>query len=245
MSARFGEESARRLRRIVPLVTMGVLLILASYSAVTLVSDPQFRPSAGYDYGIYRDAAARWLQGGFFYYPEQVAGPYYTLSGHVMYPPPMLLLFVPFTILPAVLWWAVPIGIIVWRVVELRPSLWAWAGIAACLAWPMTVELVFTGNPLLWIVACMALATRWPWTSALIFAKPSLFPFALFGIRDRRWWLALVASGLASALFLPMWPDWIHAVLNARGPYSGVFYSLKDVPMMAIPLVAFIGRARA
>jgi hypothetical protein len=138
----------------------------------------------------------------------------------------------------------VPLAIIAWRVWALRPSPWAWVGIAACLAWPMTVELVYTGNPLLWIVAALALATRWPWMSVLILLKPSLFPFALFGMRARRWWLALGASAIVAALFLPMWPDWIRTVLNARGPSSGPLYSLKDVPTMAIPLLAWVGRAR-
>lgn len=232
------------LRRIAPLVATGVLLVMAAYSSVTLLTDPRFAALAGSDFAIYRDAAARWLHGGFFYYPEQVAGPYDTLLGHVMYPPPTLLLFLPFTVLPAVLWWAVPIGIVAWRVWALRPSPWGWAGIAACLAWPMTVELVYTGNPLLWIVAALALATRWRWVSVLILAKPSLLPFALFGVRHRRWWLALGATVIVSALFLPMWPDWIRAVLNARGPFSGPLYSLKDVPMVAIPLLAWGARAR-
>jgi hypothetical protein len=244
MKAASLEEIGGLLGWIAPRVATGVLFIVAAYSLVLIVTSPGLSGAIGIDFGIYRDAAARWLHGGFFYYPGQVAGPYYTVSGHVMYPPPMLLLFVPFTILPAVLWWAIPLGIVAWRVRALRPSPWGWAGIAACLIWPLSVDLVWTGNPILWIVAAMALATRWRWVSALVFANPSLFPFAFFGVRTRRWWLALGTSALLSVLFLPMWLDWIRVILNARGPFSGPFYNLKDVPLMLVPLVAWASGAR-
>lgn len=226
-----------------PRVLTGVLLIMAAYSASLLLTEPRFG-APGSDFGIYRDAATRWLHGGFFYYPEQLAGPYVALGGHVMYPPPTLLLFAPFTVLPAFLWWALPVGIVVWRVVTLRPSAWGWAGIAACLAWPMGLEMIYTGNPVIWVVAALALATRWPWVSVLVFAKPSLFPFAFVGARHRSWWLALGACALISGLFLPMWPDWIAAVLNARGQFSGPLYSLRDVPLLLVPLVAWAARPR-
>ena len=43
---------------------------------------------------------------------HQLAGPYdVTLMTDVLYPPSALLLFVPFSILPIVLWWVVPIAI--------------------------------------------------------------------------------------------------------------------------------------
>lgn len=114
-----------------------------------------------------------------------------------------------------------------------------WRRCSSCLLYRLN-----TGNPLLWIVAALALATRWRWMSVLVLAKPSLLPFASFRVGDRRWWLALAASAFISALFLPMWPDWIRAVLNARGPFSGLLYSLKNVPVMAIPLVAWAGRQK-
>lgn len=228
--------------RIALLSLTGSLLILAGYSAVLLATNPRFDDMRGVDHAIYRDAAARWLSGGFFYYPEQVNGLYYTLQGHVLYPPPSLVLFVPFVFLPAVLWWAIPLAIIAWRVYALRPAMWSWPLLAAALAWPVTIELIFTGNPLLWAVAGLALATRWPWVSALVFLKPSLFPFALFGVRTRGWWLATGSLAVVSLAFLPLWPQWIAAVLNARGPSSGLFYSLNDLPWMLIPLVAWWAR---
>lgn len=241
-AARPGEGAGGMMRRVAPRVATGALLVVAAFGAVVILADPRYFGAVGIDFTLYQEAAARWLHGGSFYAPERLAGPYLVVEGHVMYPPPALLLFLPFTVLPAVLWWAVPLGIIVWRVAALRPSPWGWAGVAACLAWPITFDLVWTGNPALWIAAAMALATRWPWVSALILAKPSLFPFALFGVRDRRWWMALGTGVLVSTLFLPMWADWVRVILNARGTFSGPFYSLKDVPLMLVPLVAWLAQ---
>ena len=55
----------------------------------------------GVDYLLYRDAAARWLAGGPFFEPYQLAGPYPISAGDILYPPVALWLFVPFTVLPA------------------------------------------------------------------------------------------------------------------------------------------------
>ena len=63
------------------------------------------------DYQLYMDAARSWLADGTFYLPYQLAGPYLVTAGDVLYPPYSLVLFVPFTFLPAILWWAVPIAI--------------------------------------------------------------------------------------------------------------------------------------
>ncbi len=232
----------RRAVRIALLSLTGIFLVLGAYSAIFLVTDSHHDSMRAGDYAIYRDAAARWLGGGFYYYPEQITGPYYAAAGHVLYPPPSLVLFVPFVFLPAVLWWAIPLAITTWRLHELRPARWSWPLLAAGLAWPVTVELIFTGNPVLWVVASLALATRWPWVSILVFLKPSLFPFALFGVRTRGWWMAAAALAVISLAFLPLWPQWIAAILNARGPASGILYSVHDLPGMSIPLVAWWAR---
>ncbi len=229
---------------IVPATLTGVFAVVAVFSLVLLLTEVRFASTPGSDFAIYHDAAARWLAGGPFYNPEQVAGPYTTIGGDVMYPPVGLLLFVPFVYLPGLLWWVVPIAIVVWRIVALRPSRWGWVGIAACLAWPITPVLLVTGNPTIWVAAALALATRWPAFGVLVLVKPSLFPFAFGGVRTRQWWIGLGAFALASALFLPMWTEWIHAVLNARGPFSGVLYSIKDVPMMLIPTIAWFASTR-
>jgi hypothetical protein len=230
------------LSRILPPVLVGLSVLVGAYTLFVLLTDPAFVP--GFDFRIYHEAAARWLAGGGFYYPHQLAGPYVVGPVEVMYPPVALLLFVPFTILPAALWYAIPLGIIAWRVVALRPSRWGWVAVAALACWPYSVEIAFNGNPTIWIAALLALSTRWPWVSVFVLIKPSLFPFALAGIRTRAWWVALGAFALACALFLPMWLDWVKVVWYARGPFSGPFYSVKDLTWMLIPAVAWLSRRR-
>jgi hypothetical protein len=39
-----------------------------------------------------------------------------------------------------------------------------------------------------------------------------------------------------------MWLDWVTTVLNARG--GGLLYSVLEAPMLALPLVAWLGRTR-
>ncbi len=55
----------------------------------------------GTDYRTYMDATRVWLPGGSFYPAYELAGPYQIELGAVLYPPVALLLFVPFTVLPA------------------------------------------------------------------------------------------------------------------------------------------------
>jgi hypothetical protein len=231
-----------RVSRVFAAVLIMFCLLVGAYTLIILFTAPGY--ALGYDFSIYRDAAVRWVHGGFFYYPEQVAGPYTVLDGHVLYPPVALLLFVPFTILPAILWWLVPLSIIAWRLIALRPSIWGWVAVLVLVCRPYDVQIVFAGTPTIWIVAILAVASRWPWVSAFVLVKPTLLPFALVGIRTRGWWLALAIFGAACLLFAPMWPDWIRVVLNARGPFSGLLYSLKDVPLMLVPVVAWIARSR-
>lgn len=221
-------------------VLSGLFLLVGAYTLWTLFHSTNY--VFGLDFGIYRDAATRWLAGGSYFYPEQLAGPYTVISGHVLYPPVALLLFVPFTVLPAVFWWAIPLGTIAVCVIRLKPSRWGTVVILALLCWPYSVELGFTGNPTIWIAAILALATRWPWMSAFVLLKPSLAPFAFAGMRTRAWWGALAVFALACLAFLPMWFDWLKAVENARGPFSGLLYSLKDLTWMAIPSVAWLTR---
>ena len=111
-------------------------------------------------------------------------------------------------------------------------------------SFPQTVR-IHAGNPVIWIAAAFALSFRWPWVGVLALLKPSLFPFAFGGVRTREWWLALGALAAVSLAFLPMWFDWIGVMLNARGQFSGPLYSLRDVPLMLIPLVRLAGQDRS
>ena len=76
----------------------------------------------------------------------------------------------------------------------------------------------------------VALATRWPWVSAFIWFKPSVFPFALIGIRDRRWWIVTAGFALSTVLLWPMVRDWIVAVLNAGATTRAAVLPVADGP---------------
>lgn len=196
------------------------------------------------DFVVLRDATASWLAGEPYYPAFQLAGPFQVGPANILYPPPALLLFVPFTVLPAFLWWAIPLGVVVGWIAWCRPRPLALLGITACFLSPKTVPLIIVGNPTMWLTAALALSVRWGWPAALLVFKPTVAPLALIGVRHRSWWIALAVSAAVSLAFLPMWADWIAVMMNARHPL-GALYSLPDVPMMLIPIVAWIGRTNA
>jgi hypothetical protein len=228
-----GQVSART-RVVLAIVALGIL-VFPVVDLLTAAAKPNFNGYGGIDYTLYMDATGRWLDGGGFFQPYQLAGPYPIQMGDVLYPPYALYLFIPFTVLPAVLWWAIPLGItalVLWR---LRPAPVAWPFIALCCFWPPFVARIVAGNPVMWAMAAVALGfvVRWAFVGALI--KPSLFPFALLGVRDRAWWVALAVVAVASVPFGALWIDWYRAVTNSSG---GLFYSLQDVPILLLPVIA-------
>jgi hypothetical protein len=229
-------------------LALGLTLLFAAYGAFvwyTLSTSVAVLAGPGSDREIYVGAAQRWLAGGPYFYPEQLAGRYELAVGHVLYPPPALLAFAVLSVLPAVLWWLIPVGIVGAVIVYQRPAWWAWPLIAACLGFQWSVMLLYTGNPTIWLAAAVALGTVWGWPAVAVFLKPTLLPFALLGIRRRSWWLA-AALGLAVSIpFGAMWLDWIHAVTNAYGWRVGPLYSLGDVPWLAAPVIAGAARRRS
>lgn len=198
----------------------------------------------GGDFALYQDAAHRWLTGGGLYQPYQLAGPYDTLThtlAPILYPPMALLLFVPSLVLPGFLWWLIPLGGTLAIVLAYRPRPLAWLVMAACFTFIPTIDTIGAGNPGMWVPLAVALGLRYRWPAALVLLKPSLFPLALIGIRDRRWWIAAGLLAAVSLLMLPMDLDWIRAMLNAQGSRSGLLYSLRELPMDLIPIVAWAG----
>lgn len=194
----------------------------------------------GGDFLIYRDAAERWLAGGGYYLDRQLHGPYEIQHGDVLYPPTVIPFLVPFLWLPAILWWAIPIGIVAAVVGWHRPHPLAWAGIAACVWFPLTGVKLIYGNPGMWIAAAVALGTVWRWPAAFVLLKPTLAPFALIGINRRSWWITLAGLAAVSLVFLPLWTDAIRVLVDARGE-RGWLYSAIEIPMVAIPIIAWIG----
>jgi hypothetical protein len=194
--------------------------------------------NVGVDWETYRTAAERWLAGGSFYLERQLAGPYVIQDGDVLYPPTILVLLVPFTFIPDPAWWVVPIGVTAAVVVRHGPSPLGWLLVALCLLFPITGVKLLHGNPGMWFMAAVAGATIVAWPGALVLLKPTLLPFALIGITTRVWWIALTALIGVSLLFLPMWPDFVRALLDGKSD-MGVFYSLNEFPMIAIPIIAW------
>jgi hypothetical protein len=195
----------------------------------------------GFDYAPYIEAASRWLHGGSFYLPYQLTGPYAVVEHEILYPPTALLLLVPFTVLPAPLWWAIPTTITAWFVVSLRPSLLGWAAIVACLAFPWSLAIWLAGNPTIWIVAGVAASTRLGWPAIVVALKPQFAPLALLGLRHRSFWLAATLVACVSLLLFPLWLDWLTALHNvASWPDGNALYWLNNVPLLLVPVVAWL-----
>ncbi len=197
----------------------------------------------GGDLILLQSVTLQWQSGGDFYPAYQLVGPYQDNGLMILYPPTALVLFLPFTVLPAVLWWLGPLAIIAGTIRYWRPRPTALVAIVICAAsYPMIV-VVNQGNPTMWIEAFVALGTRWPAFAALVFLKPSMFPFALLGIRHRNWWVVTALLAALSLVMLPMTIDWLTSMLNMRGGRSGLLYSLPDAVVLAIPLIAWVGRS--
>lgn len=213
-------------------LTLGVELLLLLYTL------PIYPGWAGHDFTLYRDAASSWLAGTGFYHPYQFA-PYVITEREILYPPTSLILFAPFTVLPAVLWWAIPLAILGWSIRQARG--WRLAAVLLCLTFPLahgvswSLDMIVNGNPVIWAAAGVALAVRFGvGPLALLKPSPFLLPFALIGIRSRAWWLTLAALILVSLPFLPMWLDYGRVLLNSSGADIG--YMVYSVPLMLVPV---------
>ena len=227
------------------LLSLAIFLIPIAF--VHVVPHPLEQP-LGVDFDLYRDVTRRWLDGGPYFEPYQVSGPYEIRAGDVLYPPAALWLFVPFAItglVGAVAWWIAPLGATAVAIWLLRPRPVVWPLLALCVANPTTLLKIWTGNPVMWAMAALAVATiagRTRFAAPFVLLKPSLAPFALFGANRRSWWVGLAVLGVMSLPFGSLWADWVASVLNSRG--GGLLYSVLEVPMLLLPLVAWFGRTR-
>lgn len=229
-----------RLIDLIALTLTAVFLALLVVDLVPLL--PNLDPAKiAVDYKLYIGATQRFFAGGGYYLPYQMAGPYEADPGVILYPPTFTLVVAPFLVLPWVAWWAVPIAIVAGVVWHHRPRVVAWPFIAACLWFPGTTVMVVAGNPTMLFVASVALATAWPVFGSFVLLKPSLFPFALVGIRRRAWWVGLAVLVAVSLPFGAMWLDYAKVLLNARHPL-GLLYNLGQAPTMLLPVAAWLGR---
>jgi hypothetical protein len=221
-------------------VVAGLFLLAAELMVGLLQPEGRIKEAiaGGGDFLTYITAARSWLEGGPFYHPYQVTGPYQVVYAEILYPPPVLLLLVPFTVLPAILWWAIPIATTTYFVAQTKPRGWRLAAILFLLAVPYSLDIVATGNPALWMLMFGAIAIRIPGMAALILLKPTLALFAFVGIRSRLWWGLTAGLILVSVLLLPLTREYVTVVLNAQWPGGNPLYSLNGVPLMLIPIVA-------
>jgi hypothetical protein len=192
------------------------------------------------DLTIYTDATTRIVSGDSWYLARQVSGPYELLDGDVLYPPVSAWFFLPWLVLPAWTFAALPMAVIAWSIATTRPAPWTWPIIVFGLVFPITLIYAAYANPTLWIAAFLALGLRFGWPGVLVLLKPSLAPFALVGIRSRGWWIGLVLLGLASLPFLTATIDYPRVVTDARG--GSLLYSGTSIPILMVPLVAWLGR---
>jgi len=201
----------------------------------------------GIDYETYMRAARTWLSGGGFYPVDQLSGNWVFHDGDpaflppILYPPDALLLFVPFTYLPAFLWWALPIGVTSWVLIRLRPHPAGWLCIALLLGLPESREPIFWGNPVMWAVAAEAAGFAFGWPGVLVLLKPTLAPFALAGAPRRSWVIGLAVLALLNIPFLPLWFQWVTVI---QGSSLAPDYSLSQYSLMAVPLVAWLASDR-
>lgn len=233
--------------RVFAYVVTSIMLLAA---VLAFIRDPDPMGRLGVDYRTYMDATHSWLSGGPFYHPWQVAGPYPLplQTGPpppILYPPPSLLLFVPFALAPGplsvVLWYAVPLGIIAWVIARHHPAPWVWAFMAMGVLWSKTLWLVVSGNPAsLWATAAVALGTVYAWSALGVLLRPTMFLLAFVGVRHRSWWVGLAVSLGVAALFLPMWPDYIAASLNVYDVPT--FYLYQHYVFAAVPLITWVAR---
>jgi hypothetical protein len=229
---RWGKPIAVGLAAVIGAVGVGFFLAAGSLSGWTRVWFD--------DLQIYRDATERLFAGEGWYVPRQLSGPYVIEFGDVLYPPVTAWFFLPWLVLPAWTFSALPVAIVTWFVWAVRPAAWTWPILSLCLVFPISLIYVAYANPTIWIAAFVALGLRFAWPGVLVLLKPSLAPFALIGIGSRGWWIGLVVLGIASLPFLAATLDYPRVVLDSRG--GGILYSGTSVPIVALPLVAWLGR---
>lgn len=229
--------------RVAAIVSTGVLVVLAVAELLYgWFGPPNWRANTG-DLTIYTDATRRLLSGGSWYLERQLAGPYGIAFGDVLYPPVTALFFAAWLVLPGWTFVAIPVAITAWCVLHLRPAWWVWPLIGLCLVWPMTTFKAVSANPGVWTMAALALGALYRWPAGFALVKVTFAPLALIGIRSRAWWLVAGALAAGSLLFFDASLAYPRVLLDSRNP-DGWLYSLADLPMQLIPILALVAQQR-
>jgi hypothetical protein len=150
-------------------------------------------------------------------------------------------LFVPFLVLPAILWWAIPLSVLGYGIWRWKPGTLGRAIIVLVACWPRTTNAIFYGNTDMWVAAAVAGGLLLGWSAApIVLLKPTFLPLALIGASRRVWWVAAAASSTLIVLMLPLWLDWLTAMGNIRG--VGWHYSLLALPLAVLPVLVWLTR---
>jgi hypothetical protein len=224
-----------------------LLAVEAAYLAFSVIPSQAGQQWLAMDFDFYRSVGGQWLADGSYYLQRQTEGPYVaTLLGtgtpvDILYPPSALLLFVPFTYLPAALWWIIPTSLLAWCVASWKPAPLTLAVSVALLLWPRAIGAWLFGNSDIWVVAAIASGLRFGWPAIFLTIKPTFAPLALVGIRSRPWWIVAAAMLATVVVALPLWSDYVTAMRYVSIP---LWYSLGSLPLMAVPVVAWARRPR-
>jgi hypothetical protein len=221
-------------------IVLGSALLIEVVVGTLVIAAPG---DIGVDFRFYHDLAARWVAEGTYFQPYQLTGPYAsTTLVDTFYPPIALFLFVPFLVVPAILWWLIPIVVLVYVIARLRPNMWAVAAMIVLMMWVRAFGAFLWGNTDMWVVATVAAALRWGWPAALIAIKPSVLPFMILGVRSRSFWMAIAILVVVSIPLWELWGDWVIAIRNMDPRLD---YSLGSFTLYLVPVVAWLGRRRA
>ncbi|HEV7810005.1 MAG TPA: hypothetical protein VGO64_05375 [Candidatus Limnocylindrales bacterium] len=226
------------------LVATGGVALVVARAVVYFVQIPDPAGAVGVDYRLYVGAASRWLETGVFYEPAQVAGPYHVHSlPAILYPPVILPMLVPFTVLPAVLYWLIPGALTLAAFVRMRPAAWSIWVMAVLAATDAVQGPIFWGTPVFWLMPVVAWGFLLGWPAPIVFLKPTLAPFALAGLtRPRSFVAGLLGLALLSIPFWPLWLDWLAVIRNSD---LDATYGLSQVALLLVPTVAWLGRTRS
>ncbi len=223
------------------IILTGFILAFAALEVVLGIRSFHWGDTPGIDLSIYLGATDRLLHGGPWFLDRQQA-PYQVEMGDVLYPPTAGILFAPFLVLPSVLWWAIPIGLIAGLVWVWHPAPWTWPLMALCIAWPLTPARIITGNPAMWLAAATAAGLQWGWPGAFVILKPAMAPFALVGAWSRWWWVTIAVLAAITVALPETW-RYPATLLNAHFD-AGVLYGFMDVPLLLLPIIGWRGRTR-
>jgi hypothetical protein len=223
----------------IPTVLAGVLVALALVNLVQGGLSDWGRQFAFRDLDGYLDGTRRFLATGSPYDPLAIAGAWELGPHSFIHPPTALPLFLPFLVLPAFLWWAVPLGVTAYAVRRLSPAPWSWPVMALGLVWIRSTGSLLAGNTDMWAMAFVAAGAVWGWPAALLAVKPTFAPLAVVAITRRRFWIGAVAVAVASLAMAGLWLEYAAVIRN-----SGVSlaYSLLNLPLVAVPAVAWLAR---